>query len=69
MLVLTRKVGERIVVDNNIVIEVLEVLGNRVRVGIQAPDGVTILRKELLLRENNATRSTDRGASATAVVS
>jgi carbon storage regulator len=48
MLVLTRKVGERIVIDDNILIEVLEVQGNRVRIGIQAPQGVTILRQELL---------------------
>lgn len=48
MLVLTRKAGERIVIADNIVVEVLEVQGNRVRVGIQAPPGVTILREELL---------------------
>jgi carbon storage regulator len=56
MLVLTRKVGERIVIDNNITVEVLEVNGNRVRIGIQAPDGVTILRKELLLRDTAGAR-------------
>jgi carbon storage regulator len=50
MLVLTRKIGERIVIDNQIVIEVLQVKGNRVRLGIQAPDGAVILRQELLLR-------------------
>jgi carbon storage regulator len=48
MLVLTRKVGERIVIDNDIVIEVLQVKGNRVRLGIAAPAGATILRQELL---------------------
>lgn len=48
MLVLTRKAGERIVIGENIVIEVLEIQGNRVRIGIQAPHGVTILREELL---------------------
>jgi carbon storage regulator len=48
MLVLTRKAGERIVIADNIVVEVLEVQGNRVRIGIQAPQGVTILREELL---------------------
>ena len=48
MLVLTRKAGERIVIDNDIVVEVLEVQGNRVRIGIQAPPGITILRQELL---------------------
>jgi len=49
MLVLTRKAGERIVIDNHIVLEVLEVLGNRVRLGIQAPRGVPILRQELIV--------------------
>ena len=48
MLVLTRKAGERIVIADNVVVEVLEVQGNRVRIGIQAPQGVTILREELL---------------------
>jgi carbon storage regulator len=48
MLVLTRKVGERIVINTDILIEVLEVQGNRVRIGIQAPQGVPILRQELL---------------------
>jgi len=48
MLVLSRRVGERIVIDNRIVIEVLSVKGNRVRLGVQSPPGVTILRDELL---------------------
>jgi carbon storage regulator len=48
MLVLTRKAGEQIVIDGDIRIEVLEVQGNRVRLGIKAPSGVTILRAELL---------------------
>ena len=56
MLVLTRKAGERILIDNNIVIEVLEIQGNRIRLGIQAPSGVSILREELLVeRSNNET--------------
>jgi carbon storage regulator len=49
MLVLTRKAGERIVIADNVIVEVLEVQGNRVRIGIQAPQGVTILREELLV--------------------
>ena len=48
MLVLTRRIGERIVIDNQIVLEVLEVKGNRIRLGIQAPSDVSILRQELL---------------------
>jgi carbon storage regulator len=48
MLVLTRKVGERLVIGGSVVVEVLEVRGGRVRFGIQAPQGVTVLREELL---------------------
>lgn len=47
MLVLTRKVNEEILVDENIRIQVIEVRGNRVRIGITAPDHVRILRSEL----------------------
>jgi len=67
MLVLTRKAGERIVIDDSIVVEVLEVQGNRVRIGIQAPQGVTILRQELLINKDappsDATRPVNRLAS------
>jgi carbon storage regulator len=52
MLVLTRKVGERIVIDDTIVIEVLETQSSRIRVGIHAPPHVKILRQELLIRDN-----------------
>jgi carbon storage regulator len=47
MLVLTRKLGETVVIDGGIKVTVLEVAGNRVRLGIAAPDGVRILRGEL----------------------
>jgi carbon storage regulator len=61
MLVLTRKIGERIVIDNQIVIEVLQVKGNRVRLGIEAPAGALILRQELLLRaEGSEVEQRDR---------
>ena len=48
MLVLSRHIGERIVIDNDIVIEVLQIKGNRVRLGIKAPPGFSILRQEVL---------------------
>ncbi len=47
MLVLSRRIGERIVIGNDIVISVLEVRGNRVRLGITAPKKVSIQREEL----------------------
>jgi carbon storage regulator len=51
MLVLSRKVGERIVIDNDIVVTVLSVRGGRIRLGIEAPEGVAIKRQELLLQD------------------
>jgi carbon storage regulator len=48
MLVLTRKPGEQIVIDDSIVVTVLGLHGNRVRIGIRAPQSVAIQREELL---------------------
>lgn len=47
MLTLTRKVGERIIVGDEIVIEVKEIRRNHVRIGVQAPDDVKIHREEV----------------------
>ncbi len=47
MLVLSRKKNESIVIDGNIVVTVLQVHGNRVRLGIEAPADVGIHRIEL----------------------
>jgi carbon storage regulator len=48
MLVLSRKIGERIIINDAITVEVLQIVGNRVRLGVTAPDGVPIMREELL---------------------
>lgn len=50
MLVLSRRVGESIVIDGRITIKVFEVRGGAVRVGIEAPREVEVLREELLTR-------------------
>ena len=47
MLVLSRKSTERIRIGDAIVVTVLEILGNRVRIGIDAPAEVHIVRAEL----------------------
>lgn len=47
MLVLSRKEGEKIVIDDKVTITVLNIIGNRVKLGIEAPSGVLILRREL----------------------
>ena len=51
MLVLTRKVGEEIVIGEGITVSIVAIHGNRVRIGIDAPLGVTIRRAELPARE------------------
>lgn len=47
MLVLSRRIGEQIVIDNDIIVTVAAVQGNRVRIGITAPERVRIDREEL----------------------
>ena len=49
MLVLTRKHGERIVIDGNITITIVEVRGDKVRIGIEAPKDVAVHREEVWL--------------------
>ncbi|THJ65031.1 carbon storage regulator CsrA [Arthrobacter echini] len=48
MLVLTRKVGEQILIGDDIVITVLDSRGDGIRIGIDAPRGVRIQREEVL---------------------
>ncbi len=48
MLVLARKVGQQIVIGDEIEITVLEVRGEQVRLGINAPRSIAVHRKELL---------------------
>jgi carbon storage regulator len=55
MLVLSRKTGESIQIDDNIFVTVSEVKGGRVRLSIQAPTSVRIVRKEILERDFDAT--------------
>ena len=47
MLVLSRKVGDKLVIDGNITVEVVKIQGNRISLGIVAPSNVKILRGEL----------------------
>jgi len=48
MLVLSRKKSEAIVINENIVVTIVEVRGDNVRLGIDAPKDVPVLRSELL---------------------
>ena len=62
MLALTRKIGEALVINNNIEITVLEIRGDQIKIGISAPKDVPIYRKEVYLQiqqENEAAISAD----------
>lgn len=47
MLVLTRKLGEKIQIGGGITVSVVEIRGSKIRLGIDAPDDVPIVRSEL----------------------
>ncbi len=47
MLVLTRKLGETIVIGDNIVIKVVDIHGKQIRLGIDAPTEISIFRGEI----------------------
>lgn len=53
MLVLSRKVGERILIGDNIAITVIRIGPNTVRLGIDAPRNVSIAREELRTADQN----------------
>ena len=58
MLVMKRRAGESFTIGDQIEIEVLEVAGSRVKLGIIAPESVSIIRKEAVVtREENITAS------------
>ncbi len=48
MLILSRKIHERLLIDDDIRISVLSIRGNQVRLGIEAPDRVKVIREELI---------------------
>lgn len=52
MLVVTRKVGERIVIGENVTVTVVRIASGMVRIGVEAPADYTIVRRELLIDGN-----------------
>jgi len=59
MLVLSRKADESIQIDGNIEIKILEIRGNRVRLGITAPSHVAIHRTEIMAHMTDVADVTD----------
>ena len=62
MLILNRKIGESIILDDHIEIKILEIQDGRVKIGVEAPRDISILRKEVydaVIEENKKSLETD----------
>ena len=59
MLILTRRIGESLVIGNNVTITVLGVKGNQVRIGVNAPKEVSVHREEIykLIQKEKSSQS------------
>lgn len=69
MLILTRRVGETVMIGNDVTVTILGVKGNQVRVGINAPKTVAVHREEIydrIKREQEGTGDNDSEPEAPA---
>lgn len=62
MLVLSRKAGEQILIGDDIVVTILEVRGEGIKVGIDAPRGVRIQRQEVIAAVSDANLEASKSA-------
>ena len=63
MLILTRRVGESVVIGEDVTVTVLGVKGNQVRIGINAPKTVAVHREEIFERIKNGRAAGDSAPS------
>lgn len=64
MLVITRRVGEKLIIGENVAVVVLGAKGNQIRIGVDAPRDVTVNRDEIhqrILKEQKALKSNSAG--------
>ena len=50
MLILTRRIGEKLIIGENVTVTILGVKGRQIRIGIDAPRDVTVNREEIFQR-------------------
>lgn len=60
MLVLTRKIGEKVMIGNDVTVTILGLFGNHVRLGINAPKSVDIHREEIYVKIQGENGEADR---------
>lgn len=61
MLILTRRIGEMIYINDDIQVRVLGINGRQVRVGISAPSNISVHREEIWLRIQNGEKQSRKG--------
>lgn len=61
MLALARKINQSIIIDNNIEITLLEIKGDQVKIGINAPKSVPIYRKEIYAQIQEENKQSAQG--------
>ncbi len=66
MLVLTRRAGESIMIDNDIELKVLKIRGSQVHLGIDAPKRAAVHRKEVWLRIHGEPKAAEAAEAAEA---
>ena len=64
MLILSRKINEKVVIGDDITVSIIEIRGDQVRIGIDAPKKVKVFRQEVF----DAIREENKAASISAVV-
>lgn len=62
MLIITRRAGQKIMLGDDITVHVMEIVGNSVRLGVEAPKSLPVYREEIwaaVKEENQASASAD----------
>jgi carbon storage regulator len=70
MLVLTRKSGESLIIGDDVVVTIVEIRGNQVKIGVEAPDSIKVYREELLkkIMKENVKAAKTNGSKISALV-